>query len=166
MKNVTKIILILTVFINTILIFASCTPYNAVIYGDVYTNRTYIKDEFYEANLTDGSWSEKYQDYVRGEVYPESITLKITDKEEMDKIFKEFPQEVDFEKSMILMYCCTTASSGELKIKDINFEDDILTVKLEIKKQFAIIANASMPMSKWVIIVMDKVDAKQVVFAE
>ena len=71
---------------------------------------------------------------------------------------------MDLEKSMILMHGFTTASGSSYEIRDVFIEDRVLTIKymyIPVKRSPP---NASMPMTKWVIVVMDIVDTETVEF--
>ena len=139
-------------------------PYNAVMYGNATKNKAWLNDEFYEENLTGKSWSFVQEIYVSNDEDPETRTVKIADREAFNKTFKEFPEEVDFEKSMILMHGFTTASGSSYEIRDVFIEDRVLTIKymyIPVKRSPP---NASMPMTKWVIVVMDRVDTETVEF--
>lgn len=150
-------------------IFSGCggnkLPYNAVMYGEIYTNRTWLQDEFYEANLTSGSWSSVQEEYVSSEAYPPTRTRIITNSAEYNEVFKSFPVDVDFEKTMIVMHCFTTASSGNYEIKNIILDEQSLTInyKHPVSKGKTP-PNASKPLTKWVIVMMDKLDIETVEF--
>lgn len=134
-------------------------PYNATMYGNIYENRTWLNDEFYEDNLTYGSFSNALGDYVEDETYPPYRIKIIVDKNEFDKVFKEFPVEVDFGKSMIIMHCFTTAAGSPYEIKSIVLDEQALIINYKnstSKKPTA--PNASKPLSKWVLVKLDKLD--------
>lgn len=152
-------------------------PYNAVMFGSVYENRTWLKDEFYEDNLTYGAWSslmKTYKDgedepllggYIKDAAYPKYRTKIIASKKEFAAIFKAFPQEVDFDQKMVLIHCFTTASSSSYEISSIVFEEQKVIVNYKTPKKKGITPpNASMPLTKWVIVVMDKLNIETAEF--
>lgn len=162
MKTKGKLLLILIVTIASLIMLTGCIPYSAKMYGAPYTNKSWMNEDFYESHLTNGAFSERLESYVEGDEYPEERIVKVTDQAQFDEIFKEFPEEVDFNKSMILMHCVTTASGAEYKIKNISLEDGVLTVEYTGKTELFPHPNASMPMTKWVIVVMDKIESNEV----
>lgn len=168
-KRLAKIIAMGVLIIMNIGLFAGCggnkLPYNAVMYGEIYTNRTWLQDEFYEDNLTRGSWSSVQEVYVNDEAYPSTRTRIIADSAEYSKVFKEFPIEVDFEKTMIVIHCFTTASSGNYEIKSISVEEQTLIVRYKHPaSKGKTPPNASKPLTKWVIVTMDKLEIETVEF--
>ncbi|NLT18626.1 MAG: hypothetical protein GXY10_04380 [Clostridiales bacterium] len=142
-------------------------PYNAEMYGDVYENRTWIKDEFYEENLTRDSWSSEEMEYVRGDAYPKYRTVIIRDNVEYSEIFKEFPINVDFDKTMILMHCFTTSSGSKYIIKSMDIDENIVRVRYKNPPSIGLgphPPDASKPLTKWVIVVMDKMEIETAEF--
>lgn len=144
---------------------ANKLPYNAVMYGEIYEVRTWLKDDFYKENLTFGSFSEDLGDYIKDNAYPQYRTKIITDINEFDAVFKEFPADVDFEKTMILMHCFTTSSSGKYEIKSISVDEktSIIRYKHPSSKRKTP-PNNSAPLTKWVIVTIDKLDIETVEF--
>lgn len=168
-KRLTKILIMGVLIIMSLGLFTACggnkLPYNAVMYGDVYANRDWLQDEFYEANLTSGSWSSVEEEYVSGDTYPQKRTKIITDSTAYNEVFKEFPKDVDFENSMIVMHCFTTASSGKYEIKSISVYEQTLIVRYKHPaSKGKTPPNASMPLTKWVIVTMDKLDIETIEF--
>ncbi|MCL2061630.1 MAG: hypothetical protein FWH03_03290 [Firmicutes bacterium] len=169
MKKVVRLLTMGVVLIMGLGVFAGCggkaMPYNAVMYGEIYTNRTWLQDEFYEANLTSGSWSSLEGEYVSGELYPLTRTKIITDSVEYAEVFKDFPVEVNFENTMIVIHCFTTSSSGKYEIKDISVDEQTLIVRYKHPvSKGKNTPNASQPLTKWVIVVMDKMDIETAEF--
>jgi len=143
--------------------FVACgskkVPYNAVMYGNVYEVKSWLNDDFYEENLTYGSWSSIKKDYVKDESVPQYRTLIITGQNQLDEIFKEFPTEIYFDKDMVLMHCFTTASSSEYEIANITLNDQTLCIRYKHPvSKGRTPPNASMPLTKWVVVKMDKLD--------
>ena len=164
-----KIICIGVVLIMCLGLFTGCggnkLPYDAVMYGEIYTNRTWLQDEFYEANLTDGSWSSVQEEYVSGDAYPQKRTIIIADSTEYKKVFKDFPLDVNFENAMIIMHGFTTSSGNPYEIKSIILDEQSLTVNYRhTTSKKSNTPNASAPLTKWVIVVMDKLNTETVEF--
>ena len=168
-NKLTKFLTLGVAIITALGLFAGCggnkLPHNAVTHGDIYNNRTWLEDEFYESNLTGGSWSSVEQEYVSGDAYPQQRTRIIKDSAEYHTVFKEFPVEVDFEKTMIVMHCFTTASSGKYEIKSISVDEQTLIVICKHPaSKGKTPPNASKPLSKWVIVTIDKLDIETAEF--
>lgn len=141
--------------------------HNAVMYGVPYVVRSWMKDDFFEINLTHGSWSYDQKQYVQGDEYPQQKNIIIKNLDEFNETFAEFPVEVDFEKDMVLMYGRTTPSSNELILTDAVLDGQTLFIKY----WFPALdgpppPNASMPLTKWIVVKMDKLDIKTVVFLQ
>ena len=139
-------------------------PYNAVMYGNVYDNRLILNDDFYEANLTYGSFSTAIEDYIEDENFPSSRIKIIQTDDEYGTVFKEFPIKISFEKTMIVMYCFTTASGSSYKIKNISIDGKNLSIQCETIKDTQSPQNASVPLSKWIIVTLDKSDIETAEF--
>lgn len=140
-------------------------PYNAIMYGNIYENRTWLKEDFYEANLTYGSFSSAIEGYIEDEAHPSFRTKIIVSNDEYETVFNNFPVEVDFTKSMIVMHCFTTASDSSYEIKKIAIDAQNLTINYRTAKSKKPLAgNASMPLSKWVIVTMNKLDIETAEF--
>ena len=162
-KMVKKILILAVMLIMALGLLVGCggnkLPYNAVMYGNVYEVRSFINDDFYNENLTYNAWSKTLGDYVKDDTNPEFRTVIVKEQEKFDKVFKEFPVEVDFEKDMVLMHCFTTASSGEYEIKSFDINEQVLSVKYKTVASKGITPpNASNPLAKWIVVKMDKLD--------
>ncbi|MFA5449550.1 MAG: hypothetical protein WC292_03835 [Clostridia bacterium] len=142
--------------------------FNAVMYGNPHTVKTWLHDDFYEEFLTFGAWSYIQESYIEDEKLPKERILIINSQEKFELVFKEFPLEVDFNSKIIIMYGITTASGSEIVLKDV-----IIGESLVIKYGFPIISNkkphppdASKPLTKWAVVLMDKVDITSVIFEQ
>lgn len=110
---VSTILIVISILFIFIQVLCGCQkqmPYHAIMYGNVYENRGYLNKEFYENNLTEGAWSKEQNSYVSGESYPEERTVIIDNEIDFNNTFKEFPLNVDFNKSIIILHCFTTSS--------------------------------------------------------
>lgn len=130
--------------------------YNAIMYGNPYKVRKWINDDFYENNLTFGAWSIVLEKYIDDEDYPRFRNLIITEQEAFDTVFKEFPSEIDFKKEMIVMNGITTASGSELLIVNVTLNGQTLCIKYGYPVSDE--PNASMPLTKWVVVKLDKLN--------
>ena len=152
----------------SVMLFSGCQnakwPYHAVMYGNVYENRTWLKDDFYESNLTYGSFSTAAEDYIQDENFPSSRTKILKTADECETVFREIPADVDFEKSMIVMYCFTTPSGSSYEIENISLNEKTLSVQYSAIQSKRPARNASMPLSKWIIVILDKSDIETAEF--
>lgn len=139
-------------------------PYHAVMYGNLNETGQYLKSDFYESNLTYGSYSTVQEDYIQDENIPISLTKIIKTEDAYDRVFKEFPAEVDFEKSMILMYCFTTVSNNTYDIKHISVVGKNIMIRYTLVKSKKPLPNASVPLTKWLIVILDKLDIETTEF--
>lgn len=166
-KRITNFLIFGMLIIISLGLLAGCggkkLPHNAVIYGDIYENRTWLKDDFYEANLTYGSFSSAIEDYIQDEDCPSFRTEIIVNRDEYEAVFKEFPTEVDFDKTMIVMHCFTTVSGSSYEISNISINEQNLIINyITVRSKKRAVGNASMPLSKWVIVTLDKLDIESV----
>lgn len=162
-----KTVILLTTLISLIMLSGcrdAALPYNAVTYGNVYENRTILKDDFYESNLTYGSYSTAIENYIKDEKFPSYRSKIIQTENEYETVFKEFPVKIDFEKTMIIMHCFTTASGSSYEIIDISIYEKNLVIRYKTVKSNKEPPNASVPLSKWIIVTMDKLDIEAVEF--
>lgn len=157
-RRSTSIVLLI---VALLVLFAACckqnNTFNATMYGSVYENNSHLKTSFLEAHLTKGSWSSAREEYV-DDGFPEFQTVKICNQEQFEDAFNDFSEDVDFEERMILMHGFTTASGASYELKRISVEHLNLTVEYYTKDEMRKIPNASMPQTKWIILVMDKSD--------
>lgn len=152
----------------SLIIFSGCQdttlPYNAIIYGNVHQNREWLKDTFYESNLTYGSYSITIQDYIRDNNYPFSRTKILQTEGEYEIVFQEFPIDIDFENTTIVMYCFTTVSGSSYEIENISINEKKLSIQYSAVQSEKHPPDASMPLSKWIIVTLDKSDIETAEF--
>ena len=160
MRN--KLYIILIIFLFAGLSFTGCSVEktifdNSRIYGDVYINRTWMRDDFYEDNLT----ASIYLDCS----LPETRTVEIKNETDFKNTFREFPQLIDFEKSLIVMHGFTTASSSSYDLKTIFLNNNVLSITyMQISDNKKSQPNASIPETKWIIIVIPKINYETIEF--
>ena len=162
-----KKLMTLVVFMSLIML-SGCQnaklPYNAVMYGNVYETRAWLRDDFYESNLTYGSYSTAIEDYIKDENFPSSHTKILQNEDEYEMVFKEFPTDVDFGKSLIVMHCFTTVSGSFYEIKNISRDEKKLLIQYRTVKSKKHTPDASIPLSKWIIVTLDYLDIETVEF--
>jgi hypothetical protein len=150
-------------------------PYNAII----VTGGTWrFKEDFLRANMTGGSfgcfshpgtnilWNEngEPEDTIKweyDETLPRFRTFIITEQARMDEVFSVCP-DIDFEKEMVAMYFYTSVYRRERKIKSITLDNKNLKIEFKIAENEA--NDASMPLTRFLVIKMDKLDIDTVEF--
>ncbi len=117
-------------------------------------NRTY--GAYYRVDLADGDW-----DYVADTTSPETRTHLIFQEEELNEGFSSFPA-VDFEKQMVVVHFYTDVYNRKQKIDRARLDGDILEISFSIVSNFGK-ADASMPQTRALILILDKLSVEQVV---
>ena len=130
-----KFIAVVLIFIMIFSTLTGCSvkKYNAVLYERAID---WVDEDFLDKNRVKGYYKNK--DYREGErLYifehnaPLSRTFLITSKEEFDKIICEFPDSIDFDKEIVILYLYyPDMGGGSLNLKQIKLRDGILTVKI------------------------------------
>jgi hypothetical protein len=147
-------------------LFTGCggNKYNAVVVEDgVAFNTEFLKENmtygayYYNENYNEDidDWSDRY---LRDETSPKSREHIIKAKAEFDKIFTEFPLEVDFDKEMVLVYCYTDDNSRPRIIKSIELDDTTLKIKFKLKEVKPGVLDSTMPGRKCLVVKMGKLD--------
>jgi len=114
----------------------------AVFFGNVNNcvNESYAKSHL----KWDEDWIES-QDFI------------ITSKYKFNKLFKNFPCEIDFKKQMLLIHVSTVIDNGrERYFKGLERENDCLTVNYEREYIDPLIPSASAPIARYLALVIDK----------
>ena len=159
MKRIKKLSLVILLLAASLcVIFSGCNteiPYNAVIYDRAIT---YLKDDYREANMT-GFWGN-------GEG-PDDIRQVIKTQQEFEEAFESFPEELDFETQMLVLYFFTDIYDGfGCSIKDVNFNEETLNIKIlhhqaEPDKDGLVPPCTSAPTHRCLLIKMDKLDFQE-----
>lgn len=158
----------LLIFLCSMFVFAGCgIKYNARLtykrYDDLkgYINDSFLEDNrIYGANYLTGETEYGY-DYIQlDETYPSTRTFIIKSQEEFDRIFTSKPQDlsVDFESQMLIIHTDSTIYSRPIKLKAVNIDGGVLTVKMKMNNAKAGVGGASMPCQIYLFIAMDKAD--------
>lgn len=94
---------------------------------------------------------------------PETRTFIITDQKTLDEIFTKFPK-VDFEKETVLIYCYTDAYPDKSLVEEVTLSGDTLIVKLGTASGIfdSFVFGASVPLTRFCVIKLDKVEAKNI----
>jgi len=114
----------------------------AVFYGNVSdcVNESYAKSHLkWDENLIES------QDFI------------ITSKFKFNKLFKNFPCEIDFNKQMLLIHVSTVTDNGrERYFKGLERADECLIVKYELEPVPPMADIATMPSPRYLALVIDK----------
>jgi len=119
----------------------------AVFYGNVSdcVNESYAKKHL---TWRDEDWVES-QDFI------------ITSKFKFNKLFKDFPCEIDFKKQMLLIHVSTVTTNGfDRSLLGLKRENNTLTVEYTIlfpqAPEGTNFGGASMPIARYLALIIDK----------
>ena len=146
--------------------------YHAEFYDDVeeFMNVEFLKENrvgqaFYPA----GDFSED-QEYIKDEISPPTRTFIVTDEEEFARMFDEFPEKIDFNNQMMLVYMFVTTTPRNFEMTDLSLKEGALQVdykmKMEIGDQLNSIKDDVMAYRRCFALIMDKTDIKGAEFEE
>jgi hypothetical protein len=156
MKNIAKFLLVVVIF-TACLGMVGCTGanYNARVLN---YNRYSFNYEWHNNNLTRGDFNADPNADL-----PETRTFIITDQKTLDEIFTKFPK-VDFEKETVLIYCYTDVYPDKSLVEEVTLSGDTLMVKLGTASGIfdSFVFGASVPLTRFCVIKLDKVEAKNI----
>jgi hypothetical protein len=156
MKNIAKFLLVVVIF-TVCLGMVSCTGanYNARVLN---YNRYSFNYEWHNNNLTRGDFNADPNADL-----PETRTFIITDQKTLDEIFTKFPK-VDFEKETVLIYCYTDVYPDKSLVEEVTLSGDTLMVKLGTASGIfdSFVFGASVSLTRFCVIKLDKVEAKNI----
>ena len=96
---------------------------------------------------------------------PNNRTIIIDNKELYDEIFFDDSIECDFTTNIIYVYVFRSVyASNEIKILDINNENDTLAISFKDESGNMFVANASSPYARWIAVKMDKTNSNKIEF--
>jgi hypothetical protein len=156
MKNIAKFLLVVVIF-TACLGMVGCTGanYNARVLN---YNRYSFNYEWHNNNLTRGDFNADPNADL-----PETRTFIINDQKTLDEIFAKFPK-VDFEKERVLIYCYTDVYPDKSLVEEVTLSGDTLMVKLGTASGIfdSFVFGASVPLTRFCVIKLDKVEAKNI----
>ena len=156
MKHIARFLLVIVIFTACLgVVGCTCENYNARVLN---YNRYSLNNEWLNNNLTSGAF-----DADADADLPETRTIVITDKKTLDEIFTKFPK-VDFEKETVLIYCYTDAYPDKSLVEEVTLSGDTLMVKLGTASGIfdSFVFGASVPLTRFCVIKLDKVEAKNI----
>ena len=92
---------------------------------------------------------------------PEDRTFIITDENQLDEIFTQFP-DINFENEILIVYCYGTIYCREQKLKKVILNNDVLEIEFDIVNGKIGHADAAMPHTRMCVIRMDKIEFSSV----
>ena len=119
-----------------------------------------FREDFLKANRTYGA---HYENGGYDQTLPEFRTFVITEKAKLDEVFSVCPK-IDFIKEMVVMYAYTSEYGHKRRIKNITLDNKTLKIKFKIAEGLPGFSDASMPITRFLVIKMDKLDIDTVEF--
>lgn len=159
------LIMILSLFVGC----SNNNKYNAVLYSDAteWINETFLKDNRVKAyypneNYIDGQ-NNPNDKYIYDTNLPSSRVFVVSDEGEYSSIFSNSPLDVDFEYEMVILYIFPDVNPNrEYKLKKIEVNDEVLTVKMNLGRRS--VDDATMPCQRCIVIKLNKVEINEVKF--
>lgn len=157
----------LTIF--SLLIGCSNNRYNAVLYSNAteWIDKTFLNDNkvkayYFNENYIDGQ-SDPNDKYIYDEASPSSRVFIIDDESEYNRIFSNFPLNIDFEHEMVILYIFSDVyPAREYKLKKIEVNGEVLTVKTELEQKN--VDDVAIPYQRCIVVKMNKVEINEVRF--
>ncbi|MFA5676541.1 MAG: hypothetical protein WDA65_08490 [Christensenellales bacterium] len=162
-----KRIVALGVFLIIVIgLFSGCgndNKYNAVLYSDA---TVWMHEDFLIENLTRDAVYDGIP--LDDPLYPKNITHLIQSKEDFDKVFTEFPTELDFEKEMLCIYIFSCNYMGlSYEISEMSLEDNMLKIEVNfVMPGFGASGSATVPKQRCLAVKIDRLDIETVEFSE
>ena len=118
----------------------------------------------YNARVLTGSYSvnpDWMELHDKNGTFGESDTYLITDSDELEAIFDEFP-DVPLTDNMVLVHCYTTVYVRDQVLKKVALEDGVLKIEFDVANGKLGYADAAAPHTRILVIVMDRVPCNRV----
>lgn len=143
--------------------------YNAVLYSNAneWIDETFLKNNRVKAYYLNENYiygeSDPSDKYIYDTTAPSSRVFIIKDEDSYNRIFSNSQLYIDFEKEMVILYIFSDVNpTREYKLKKIEVNDEILTVKTELERKN--VDDATMPYQRCFVIKMNKVEINEVNF--
>ncbi len=172
MKRITCTMLLL-VFTLCIVGCTKKVPYNAILYDDA---ELYILDEFIDNNKISNAYYDNPNydandpESISSWIYnnePKTRTIIISNQQEYDNVFKENQVDVNFENQIIYLYIFSDVyRTRNYNIDNIILENNVVNIRYKLSDNTIGVGNASMPIARYFVVVMDNVDVEKVEFVE
>jgi len=109
------------------------------------------------------SEDEENREYLYDETSPAFRTHIIKEQRELDLVFNNPPQ-VSFDEEMIIVYIFTAINARQQILKDLRLEDNTFKIEFTTKEAKPGYKDTSMPMRRFIVIKMEKLDITNVSF--
>ena len=137
-------------------------PYHAVIYNDA---EQWMKEDFLKENITANAflyYDEETSSIITADSsYTRNYTHLVTDKSRFEEIFNHFPQDVDFETEMLIIYISTSVNKRERFIKNLSVDDNVLNLSFYSKDTNDF--DSVQPYQRCLVVKMDKISIQSVI---
>ena len=154
-----KLMSIGIVLLLIISFFAGClsNKYNAELFD---TAAEWINEDFANNNIVRRYGNPEDE-------YPKTLTFIVDTQEEYHQTFHESANElsVDFNTQMLVVYTFSAINHRNNTIKNLNLEEDVLTITYEMEKKY-FIGDTCQPYQRWFVVKIDKLPISSVVFEE
>ena len=132
-------------------------PFNTRVITDNYE----FNEEFLKNNLTYGAYTD--HGCIEDESYSRELIIVIDSQEKLTNTFNKF-DKVDFSKEIIIIRGITTPAHPKYKIKFVELKNKELKIKFKIISKKRNPPDASLPLTKWMVVRMDAVEFDKVSF--
>ena len=109
--------------------------YHAEFYDDVeeFMNDEFLKENrvgqaFYPADDFSGG-----QEYFKDETSPPTRTFIVTNKEAFARMFDEFPEKINFNNQLMIVYMLVTTTPRSFEMTDLSLKGGVLRVGYKMK---------------------------------
>ena len=146
--------------------------YHAEFCDDV---EEFMNDEFLKENRVGqafypaGDFSED-QEYIKDETSPPTRTFIVTNKEAFARMFDEFPQKIDFNNQLMIVYMFVTTTPRSFEMTDLSLKGGVLRVgykmKMSIGDYLHSIKDDVMAYRRCFALIMDKTEITTAEFEE
>lgn len=168
-------IALICLFLCTVSVLTACDEakkYHAEFYDDV---EEFMNDEFLKENRVGqafypaGDFSED-QEYIKDETSPPTRTFIVTNKEAFARMFDEFPQKIDFNNQLMIVYMFVTTTPRSFEMTDLSLKGGVLRVgykmKMSIGDYLHSIKDDVMAYRRCFALIMDKTEITTAEFEE
>ena len=157
------------IMIFSLLTGCSTNKYNAVLYSNAneWIDETFLKDNRVKAYYLNENYiygeSDPSDKYIYDTTTPSSRVFIVTDEDEYNRVFSNSPLDIDFEQEIVILYIFSDVNpTRDYKLKKIEVNDEILTVKTELERKD--VDDTTMPYQRCIVIKMNKVEINEVKF--
>jgi len=146
--------------------------YHAEFYDDV---EEFMNDEFLKENRVGQAFYptddfSEGQEYIKDEISPPTRTFIVTNKEAFVRMFDEFPETIDFNNQLMIVYMFVTTTPRSFEMTDLSLKGGVLRVgykmKMSIGDYLHSIKDDVMAYRRCFALIMDKTEITTAKFEE